>query len=1556
MSSFPTNPSIQAPIIEAPSLDPSQPQTEAGRAVEGLIRQNRRVTPPAAVDMRQTPRASIAELNSLDQDTIKERLASQPHDNRGMLLKVTDLLDAGRDAVWNVLSPHLAAEHKAAGDRATFGMGRVNASDVLNEPSKLSVPGQLATIGAGAGAGFAVAGPVGAAVGAGLGALPIIGIGLSQALQALGLQKHVVNGIIGFAADTGTNPALFVGPVGGVAKLTSEAGRGIEVLSGGVKAVRAADAALAAGTALDEASPITKILRLKGVTPESVAARADAGEDVSGLASKTLIGDIQGGPLVSRLVGDKPAATLADKLTRVPGLGAGLHGKGGAIAEYFGHEGATDATEQALSEAAKEFVGQYGYKSAKGHTFGAGGSMVAHVPFTNIGVQVPAFTAAGKIARENALIASGGPGIAARAMTPLVQKFADGVKRLDDVGTLADQAADMYPDAHAALAGERDAIGEELRQLAKQAADPATPTTANDLLALRPMIDKAEATATKAHAEAESLKATVAIRSRVNADIAQRSERAGADVRDAVLGTLSPEEQAAASLTDAETKIHSTNVDWLHARMEANVRLAQATKGSIRAFLNPADADMAGVAARALGTDSAIMGASVLTPLKTVLGYAGLKPNGTAMQYVERAEGAFEHVFGRRSGVAGEYDRFLKNTLTHEQRYRATQAMVGIRDGIRDALVDTGLDPVDHMDDAAHLTTALAIQERAAQGGDNGTIWTTKFGSDEPAEFLQRLAKAQENGLFSKDATGGLLEKLRGIAKGDLGLNLLDHLGDTEIEDALLGKQIEGYVPHIATGEARDAIQATFRQPVSPTATAAAKAGRGIGESFQKERQASLEYRFESQRPGMEGQPRRFLKSDLGWFNAQTAGDLKAIEADPETSKEILEKIADVQEYLSLKNPPAPRYLDPFAMNELYKQGRFDMLTGGRELPGGFADSNWATMMAARVGMHERAAARATWRQYMTQFGVTVPADLQGKLGKDGESILMRDGSVARVRRIAGPGGEEIRGIDWGGQFYRPLSANVKGLEHNPVLNGLAISPTDGTLYHSTIADKIENGANLFATDVATRKALRVFDDLTRLWKSTVLLSPGWTTSNSLGDSMNAFMGGARPADFSKHASQMMKLFWHEHDPEVLRRLSFPVGNQTLNGEQLLQILQEHRVAESNLGAETAAQAIQAKLIALPSAMGERGPVAAAMNPLAAAATVPKDYRFAANAYAAAARMDKPDLVSKIRAADFVMDDRMMQWVFGPWFRVNTKVSNTIRGLAFLSHLEQGNDIQGAAKNVIHSMFDIADLSKVEKGLFRRLIPFYSWWSRNMVYHMQLLVTRPIFAGSFPHLRDAIEETTLGDDRVPEYQRPAWMREQLAMQIGRDPESRTALLLGSLIPNTTAEDALTPLFGKEGAQHFAHTFLGNLSPLIKKPLEFAAGRDFFSGKEINADPLLSEVPPAGFASELVRPINNAQKVSEAYREGGLGPAVARAAFGGRAQSLGEGRTHQRLITEYRNTAEHLSATVRRAEFAGDKATSLAARTRLMELYREAMRAGVGDQVVPHWARATFAST
>jgi hypothetical protein len=589
-----------------------------------------------------------------------------------------------------------------------------------------------------------------------------------------------------------------------------------------------------------------------------------------------------------------------------------------------------------------------------------------------------------------------------------------------------------------------------------------------------------------------------------------------------------------------------------------------------------------------------------------------------------------------------------------------------------------------------------------------------------------------------------------------------------------------------------------------------------------------------------------------------------------------------------------PMPTDPVELNELAQTGYFDNLTGGVRGVDGIFEYDAGAVLEHHYAAAQRIGAKRQMFQYIADVGLKFDRDaatpIAGITGRPFKTANNVDGVIDATMKSSF--GNEVIGVKIGSERYRTLDPKVwddMG-EQLLALEGVEVK---NYLVPQKVADKIEDMVRVFDETNFTQ-LLDGIDRFTSIWKMLTLMHPSWTIGNVVGNSSLAMMGGARPQDLFRPdwIRKATMAAWHDTPTNLADDATVTLGGTERSIAEIRQLANDHRILKNNLALE---------------AIG----------------------RFVEN---------KPGVMAA--------SERFLRKHLAPWFRANQKADDTLRLLAFMSHLDQGNSPAAAAAKVLESMYDYGDFTSTERAVFRRLMPFYSWIRSNLGYQMKLLMERPMYAALAPKLRESLEEMMAGEAAVPMEMRPSWMRSNLAAQIGKDPDSRFALMFGQgVIPSTDIYNIMLPLVGAEGAMKFLHYFASGLNPALTTPLQLATGVDFFAGRSISPD-ITSDLTPGEFLLGNVRPVAEygpGGKVQRSF-ERGIGQGVSRAVLGGRVQAMDAQRIESSRERELREEEVALRSAVRRAERLGE--SSLEARARLLKHYQKMSRLSFD---IPNWA-------
>lgn len=165
-------------------------------------------------------------------------------------------------------------------------------------------------------------------------------------------------------------------------------------------------------------------------------------------------------------------------------------------------------------------------------------------------------------------------------------------------------------------------------------------------------------------------------------------------------------------------------------------------------------------------------------------------------------------------------------------------------------------------------------------------------------------------------------------------------------------------------------------------------------------------------------------------------------------------------------------------------------------------------------------------------------------------------------------------------------------------------------------------------------------------------------------------------------------------------------------------------------------------------------------------------------------------------------------------------VENRLRGALFIDEMAKGKNVDEAIKKVFKYHFDYAPegLTTFERGVMRRLVPFYTFARNNTPLQIEQMLKQPgKYAGIGKTLRTLSGETT-GEEGVS--QLPEYMRRSFPIRLSSDAQ-QVNYLYGLGLP---IEDL---------SNMTVSGMLAKLSPILKVPLELAVDKNFYFDKPIS---------------------------------------------------------------------------------------------------------------------------
>jgi hypothetical protein len=194
------------------------------------------------------------------------------------------------------------------------------------------------------------------------------------------------------------------------------------------------------------------------------------------------------------------------------------------------------------------------------------------------------------------------------------------------------------------------------------------------------------------------------------------------------------------------------------------------------------------------------------------------------------------------------------------------------------------------------------------------------------------------------------------------------------------------------------------------------------------------------------------------------------------------------------------------------------------------------------------------------------------------------------------------------------------------------------------------------------------------------------------------------------------------------------------------------------------------------------------------------------------------------------------------------QVENVLRGSLFMDTYtkartagQSADDAANLAHDaVVKHHFDYDNLSDVERNVFRRIVPFYTWTRRNVPLMLEAVAKQPGKVNNYLALKQNVEFGQEQEGVIPQ-----WLVDSGAIRVGGDEESGSYFTpdipLQSLF-EMTDDGPRASLNPADNAGLLWDVVGPSMSPLIKTPLEMYTGRQVFNDQPFTGE--LNPVPTA----------------------------------------------------------------------------------------------------------------
>lgn len=401
-------------------------------------------------------------------------------------------------------------------------------------------------------------------------------------------------------------------------------------------------------------------------------------------------------------------------------------------------------------------------------------------------------------------------------------------------------------------------------------------------------------------------------------------------------------------------------------------------------------------------------------------------------------------------------------------------------------------------------------------------------------------------------------------------------------------------------------------------------------------------------------------------------------------------------------------------------------------------------------------------------------------------------------------------------QFVEVLKSGMAPLSNN-------------TQTHAGLAEAIRDVSKVIAPE-DVGPLLKTFDYFTRMFKAYAIMSPGFHMRNSFGGYFNNFIAGVKPQSYAqfRYADGIYRRALKQglSREKALAEVQNAVGSGLKMGPNGKvphlgsgagkKFTQEYADAFAAVERSEMLGRVHA-----PFEGGRRAPgVSTKRTRLGGVHDVADEIKLTGQSVKKRGLLDKAVDNPATRAG-----------------RVAThEVERTLRGAHAVDVIaNKGGTIDDALDSVLTYHFDYDDLSKFEKNVMRRIVPFYTWTRKNLPLQIEAVLTKPKAYSRIATIKRNIEKGESEDGIVPQ-----WMLEEGGFQLPFGDDLW-------VVPDLPIKD-LNNLNDPRRA-------LSNLNPLVKLPVEITTNKQLWNDRPFREGyvgvPLTHQALGIGTALEAV---------------------------------------------------------------------------------------------------------
>jgi hypothetical protein len=191
-----------------------------------------------------------------------------------------------------------------------------------------------------------------------------------------------------------------------------------------------------------------------------------------------------------------------------------------------------------------------------------------------------------------------------------------------------------------------------------------------------------------------------------------------------------------------------------------------------------------------------------------------------------------------------------------------------------------------------------------------------------------------------------------------------------------------------------------------------------------------------------------------------------------------------------------------------------------------------------------------------------------------------------------------------------------------------------------------------------------------------------------------------------------------------------------------------------------------------------------------------------------------------------------------------------VRLASYIEGRRRGLSPENAAREAMRFHFDYADLTELERNVFRRAMPFYTWTARNIPLQFRMLLKRP---GKFANYEKARQHAAAAAGLPPDWEENLSEFDQRQLVWPAKVNGHVYLL--NLSAPVTDLNELPGFLGPSAQlDEWANKFGSLLTPMVKVPTELFLNRSFFTRADIQQEtnPLTAAPPWAKYLPDFVK--------------------------------------------------------------------------------------------------------